>query len=685
MALPEAADSASRKRTITRLPECHMNRRLHAVPAIIIAALCVLSPISGRVAGAGDHPQRVKSLSFTATTGNYTVSFRPSNGAVLIKPRGKSASLAIRELQADRKLDLLYSVNSVRHVSSTYILKGKTLWAAFAFTLSLYRTVPGLVHLTLTLQRYRNVPSTRRLRPDVQLIGAPATSLKTYAPAAPVAGSSIFLSAPPLDSSILYLADLTRLGPYFDRTRSGASQPVFEYPNAGGKGALVGSEDDGSFGYVEPIGSLDNLPLGRPTVAVDSYLYVLPGVPANETDMADTYLKLLGAVHDASPQPTLPAADWKSLAEKEAHDLSDPANWSVVDGKSFLRSYVSDSRNAPELITQLGVLVGLRAFENRFHEHFPIADTLEQGLAAFYSPTFHSVVHGLASHTDATATEESWYYLDYLISLYQVAQLGSMTSRQLLLDSADAAITLAHQNGYEFPQTFHYSDWNGQSTGVQPDVAGGYAWLMLGLYDLTKNTRYLDEAKASIAHLAGKGFALSYEPHMTAYGAAAAQRLFTITGDVAYRGYARLALANLFHLTRLWDCTYGTCHKASGYHTYFGLDCLPTCDYIAMLEQYEAWLGLRDYVTYARDEPSYVLNLVRGFLTNTPRALQYALPPLLPTGAATGAPSQYGFVPANHLNWYIPLEDLRAGDATSGAVGQEIYGAGGPLIFAADG
>ena len=41
------------------------------------------------------------------------------------------------------------------------------------------------------------------------------------------------------------------------------------------------------------------------------------------------------------------------------------------------------------------------------------------------------------------------------------------------------------------------------------------------------------------------------------------------------------------------------------------------------------------------------------------------------------------FVPHNNLSWHIPLEDLREGEVVSGAIGQELYGAGGPFMFAA--
>jgi hypothetical protein len=172
---------------------------------------------------------------------------------------------------------------------------------------------------------------------------------------------------------------------------------------------------------------------------------------------------------------------------------------------------------------------------------------------------------------------------------------------------------------------------------------------------------------------------------MSAYTAAAAQRLYTMTGNGAYHADAVLALANLFHAVRLWDCTYGTCRKGAGYHTYMGLSPLPWSDYVAMLEQYEAWLGLRSYLRYAGKEPSAIVSLVEAFVRDSPRTLRYSLPPSLPPGAASAAAGEYPFVSRNDLRWAIPLEDLREGEAASGAIGQELYGAGGPFMFAAYG
>jgi hypothetical protein len=643
--------------------------------SIVLAGLMACSQPS--VAG----PLAKHAIGFTARTGGYTVSFNAARGAIAIRPPGKSTGLTIREIPGSKPLDLLYSVGSISRSGSTYTLLGRSSWSSFNFVVELVTAVPGLIHLKLTMTPKKSPPAAGKFIGDVQIDTGLKATLKEYAPAPPVAGTSVMVSSTALHSTILYFADLTSLGSFFDRTGGGATFGVFRYPNAGTLGGLVGVVGNRSFGYPVSAGDLGRLPHGKATTVLDSYLYLLSGVPAGEAAVSETYLKMLGAVYDAMPKASIPAADWSALAGKEAANLLDPANLVTVDGKQYLRAYVSDTRSAPELITEAGVLAGVKAYEAKSHQSLPIDAVLEQGLSSFYDPQYHSIVNGLGH--DPKARGESWYFVTNMISLLQLAQLGDGTAKQLLLDSTGAVESLAHVNGYEFPQSFSYSTWDGKGTGVQADVAGGYAWLMLGLYDLTNQQQYLSEAEASIAHVEGKGFGLSYETHMTAFAAAAAQRLYGMTGDVRYRGDALLALANLFHATRLWDCTYGACRKGAGYHTYFGLNPLPWSDYVAMLEQYEAWLGLRDYMTYAAQEPSYVKDLVQGFLTETPLTMQYSLPPQLAAGVATTSPGEYAFVPRNNLAWDIPLEDLRTGEQNSGLIGQEIYGAGGPFMLAA--
>ncbi|MDQ2743596.1 MAG: hypothetical protein M3Z66_15065, partial [Chloroflexota bacterium] len=317
-----------------------MVRRLVSLSGILILLGCQ-APLSGQAANRSTTKHR-GTPGFSATTGGYRVGFSARNGAITVTPTGNGAHLAIREIGAGKKADLLYDVTSVRRSGSAYTLSGKASWASFSCKLTLDPTVAGLLHLTLSLKPVRTSPQPRFVHPDVQLMGAPSSTLKQYDPAPPIAGTSVYLSNVPLDSSILYLENLTTLGPFFDRSQSGASQANFPYPRAGGKGSLVGL--GGSyFGYPPPISSLDNLPRNRSTLLLDTYLYLLPGVPATETAMSDTYLKLLGGVYSALPRPSIPSADWHTLAATSARDLANPSNLVTVDGKRFLVSYVSDT------------------------------------------------------------------------------------------------------------------------------------------------------------------------------------------------------------------------------------------------------------------------------------------------------------------------------------------------------
>jgi hypothetical protein len=647
--------------------------------AAVVAVFVLVGATAAASARRGYSASQIK-----ARVGAYTLAFTSKAGTVVVSHRG-SAALQIRELGGNARMNLLRWTRKISHSRTSWTLSGIAPWATFQLKLTPSSPAGNgrpagnaLIGLTLKFTPIKDAPADPG--PDVTLVHASASALREYAAAPPVAGNNLFLSNARLESTILYFSNYTALGPYFDRTQSGVTQPNFPYPRAGTKGSLVGVSGS-SFGYVPPPDSLASLPHKKSTVVVSSYLYLEPVIPSTESEIAAVYLRALDTVDSAVGRPSVPDVDWRTLAARSAADIADPSNWVTVKRHRYLRSYVSDTRSAPELLTQAGVLAGIRAYEARYRTSVRFDPVLDADLSTYYDSVYGTVMNSLPH--DPSARGESWYFVDNLISLLRLAQAGDRTAKALLLQSVGAVIKLAHVNGYAFPQNFAYSDFNGAGSQVEHDVAGGYAWLMLGLYDLTGDTQYLDESKASIAHVAGTGFDLSYETQMSAYTAAAAQRLYTMTGDAAYHGYAVLALANLFHAVRLWDCTYGVCKKGQGYHTYMGLNPLPWSDYVAMLEQYEAWLGLESYMRYAQHEPPFITNLVKAFIRYAPRTLKYSLPPLLPHGAASSVAGEYSFVSRNVLRWYIPLEDLREGEVASGAIGQELYGAGGAFMFAA--
>ena len=199
---------------------------IRAVSLFLASVLLVVGLPSPALAGST--AKHSKEVTFHTSAGGYTVSFRSSSGALTITPAGKQAGLAVRELPGSKGRDLLYSVSSLRQAGSVYTLKGASKWASFVFTLDVNAAVPGLLHISLSLTPRKAPPAVKRLLPDVQLVHAPASSLKEYAPAPPISGTSVFLSSPALGSSMLYLANLSSLGAYFDRTKSGATQPIFD-------------------------------------------------------------------------------------------------------------------------------------------------------------------------------------------------------------------------------------------------------------------------------------------------------------------------------------------------------------------------------------------------------------------------------------------------------------------------
>jgi hypothetical protein len=429
-----------------------------------------------------------------------------------------------------------------------------------------------------------------------------------------------------------------------------------------------------------------SLPLHHWLTVVDSYL-VLASIPAGQSEAANQYLDDTDQVVKLIGAPSEPRPRWRSIAAQEIHDISNGLNWDQVGTHDYLKSYVSDQRVSPELITQLSVLLGLREFMAHARGAHPAAarmmGRLDGDLPTFFNPTCHTVNNSMV--TGPASQEESWYFLTNLISLLQLARIGDGTARRELLASAQTVINLGHKVHYVFPMDVQCPGLL-TSGAAQTDVAGGYAYLMLGLYGMTHRQLYLNEAQASLPHLLGHGFFLSYEVHMTAYGAATAEELYQRFHASIYRRIAAATLANFFNSVRLWDCTYGNC-AGGRFHTYMGVNPLPWANYIAMREQYESWLALSAFLTAAGTHPGRMMapeaDLVRRFVTATPETMQYALPTKLPTKAETAHPSEYSFVTRNQLGWDIPLEDLRDGDSINGVIGQEIYGAGGPLIFAA--
>ncbi|NOY78929.1 MAG: hypothetical protein GXO76_13785, partial [Calditrichaeota bacterium] len=630
----------------------------------------------------------LKTDEFRLKTGDFVVEYgKQTDKKILIYNPSTKGVLDLRFLGGNSDTELLNSVTRISYINDstkvTVIMKGSKPWASYVITLNAFKAYPGLLNWRLQFSALKNLPEIHPVRElrlfqrqKDQLIPVengnfiiglePRHPTYRYAKQAPFVSPLIYLCSPGwLGGTLLYFEDLTSLNHYFELTHSGAEKIMVDICNS-----------ESSFGYKVP-DTINALPVGKNAVITDSYLYLSSYFPRDEADVAVTFFKLLAPVYNFIGKPETNLTHWKRIADREIKDLARPELWVTVKDRPYLRSYISDKRESAELISQLDVLLPLTEYERVYGGVKPLVEKLTRTLPVFYSKRYQALNNNFPNGE----TGDSWYMIEEMTQLAKLSELGNKTARNILLRSVKGIVTLAHNVDYEFPNHFSYASLEA-TFGREPDVAGGYAYLMLELYHLTGKNQFLDEAKASIQHIRGRYFGLNYELQMTAMSAVAAARLFKLTGEKKYLEMSYMPLANILLVSWLWECNYG---YAKSYSTFFGLSPMMHSGVITMKEQYEVWNYLREYVNLVQNKiPKSINQFIAEFYRYTLYTLKYALPPFLPKDAMTSHPTAYQSVTRNDLSLYIPLEDLREGRSKSGLIGQQIYGAGGPITFAVE-
>jgi hypothetical protein len=272
---------------------------------------------------------------------------------------------------------------------------------------------------------------------------------------------------------------------------------------------------------------------------------------------------------------------------------------------------------------------------------------------------------------------DSWYLHHPLLNLGRLAIRGDKQAKKLFLGSLDFTIRVAHHFDYQWPVMYNMETLEVVKAETQPgkggekDVAGLYALVMLHAWQLTKDDKYLREAKKAAKTLQGKGFELFYQANNTSFGANAMLWLYKETKEKVYLDLAYLCLANIFKNFQLWECNYG---YAKDYPTFFAMFPLNDAPYTAAYEEQEVFAAFHNFLLYAENEeilPSVAM-LVPEFLKYVVNRAPYYYPPNLPKEMLS-AEVKTGQV--DHKLW-IAIEDIHDGWEQSGTVGQEVYGAG---------
>lgn len=477
----------------------------------------------------------------------------------------------------------------------------------------------------------------------------------------------------PKSGSVLYLQNLTSLADYCQQTETSAGNTVggnwpemgFALPPAIEKPLIAGHE----------------ISISDALVAFDTQ------VPADEAAMMRQYLNLLARIYLLLPRPETAYQPWPEILNNGLKDLIENAGCtSQVGDNEYFNAYVSDYDTPPEIMVQLAVLLPLVDYAEWSGSELEIMKTIRKGLPEFYDKDLETIMRWLPAAEGKLKGEEeqkvpkvmdSWYLHHPLLNLSRLALKGDKAAKELFLGSIDYAIKVARHFKYKWP-VFYKMDTlevlkaeTAEGKGGEKDVAGLYAHVMIQAWELTGEERFLNEAQKAAKTLAGYGFEIFYQANNTAFTSGALLRLYKITKNELYLDLSYMCLAAIFKNVQLWDCNYG---YGKNFPTFFALFPLNDAPYTAVYEEQEVFCALHDYLKHSEGVnilPSVSLLIAEyiRFLVN--RAVYY-YPAMLPAEMIEDE-AKVGEI---NKNLWIALEDLHDGWEKSGAVGQEVYGAG---------
>lgn len=488
----------------------------------------------------------------------------------------------------------------------------------------------------------------------------------------PRTGLVYFSLTRPKGGTVLYFQNLTSLNDYCRQTETSLSDTVGgEWPE---------------LGFALPATTEKTIEANKELVISDAYISFSTKVPEDDLVMSRQFLDLLGQVYLALPRIETEYIHWPEVAKKSLRDLMNSEKcWSEVRGNRYLNAYVADYETPPESMVQMTVLLPLIEYAEWSGEDIPIIQELLEGLPRFYDKKAGVLGRWLPSVADRLEGDEpqkeprvmdSWYLYHPLLNLSRLALKGDKAAEKLFLDSMDYAIEVAHKFDYHWPVFYDLDTMEivkaetKEGQGGETDVAGIYAHVMLQAYELTREERYLEEAKNAARTLKGLGFNMFYQANEVLFASKAMLRLWKETSEELYLNLSYLCMANVFNNLWLWECDYG---YAENYRTFFALFPLKDAPYTAEYEELEGFAGFHVYLeNHGAGIPESLKILIAEFIRHMTYKASFYYPPNLPKEALSEEPKTGELDP----KLWIPLEDIYDGWEQAGQVGQEVYGAG---------
>lgn len=502
-----------------------------------------------------------------------------------------------------------------------------------------------------------------------------ATGRVEAAQRGPNSGLIYFSIDDPAFGHVLYFQDLTNLNAYF---RATDTTPM---------GAVGGEWPE--LGYLPPTPPQSGTPPVRPlpanqkTMLSDAVIVLRDEAAASEVEKAKQFIQMLGVAYKTIQLPKIEYRDWVGRADQTLADLGSASSATCrAYGHRYIRPYTN--AEYPDSMVQMTLIASLHDFASWSGRDVPLLGELAAGMSKFYDrrlKTLRRYLPNVGKDKNANAVD-SWYLLHPLRNLARLALAGEQWAKRLLLRSIEFPIRSAHHFNYIWPIQYDVRDFSvitetrGDEEHGQTDVGGFYAFVMLQMFELTEDDRYLNEARAAIDAAMGMRFELEYQANLTAWGAAACLRLWRITNDERYRDQSYAYLASFFHNCEIWE---SEIKAAEHYSNFLGATALHDSPYMAMYECFDSFAAFEHLL---RDcgpeiEPAARM-LVSEYCKYVLYRAWFYYPDALPAGILADE-IRNGFI---DRKLSFPLEDLYADGSPPGRVGQEIYGAGAPFIFA---
>lgn len=488
-------------------------------------------------------------------------------------------------------------------------------------------------------------------------------------------GICYFCATEPAIGSVLYVQNLTALNPYFKATKTKPD-------------GVVGGHWP-SLGYQPPTSPLGNsppespLPAGETVVVSDAVLAFRADCAPNEIQSARFFVEMLAEIYPYLDKPDVEFHDWVDRAHRTIKDLTDTPQARIEHyGHTYLHPYTD--AEYPDSMVQLSVLASLREWEAAQDKIEPLSAELSAGVGRFFDKklgTIRRYLPNVGHDKDADAVD-SWYLFHPLMNLARLAKAGDAKAEKLFRDSLDYTVKSAQHFDYVWPIQFNLTDFsvitqerNPHGLG-QTDAGGLYAYVMIQAYELTGETRYIDEAKAALKALEGNRFDLAYQTNLTAWGAVACLKLWLMDRQTGYLDQSFVFVASFLHNCELWN---SEIEHAQHYTKFFGVTCLHDAPYMAAYECFETFAAFDEYLRLGYDDiPPSAKLLLCEYRRFAQDFTWYFYPDALPEEAVAKDNIRNGYI---DRGLSFPLEDLYGDGQPAGQVGQEIYGAGGAFIF----